>query len=121
MTGVHAASFWVGGTVPGYAWGEGKRERAAVRSKKFRKGTVPRQCISIPAHDFVPLHFSVVIAGRRLGPGGFRQYWHRSFICRNLWVGGQDAPRERDSSDVRGASGRKAECGSGSVKSEFCI
>ena len=29
--------------------------------------------------------------------------------------------RERDSSDVRGASGCKAECGSGSVKSVFCI
>lgn len=28
---------------------------------------------------------------------------------------------ERDSSDVRGASGRKAECGSGSVKSVFYI
>ena len=38
MTGVHAASFWVGGTVPGYAWGEGKGERAAVRSKKFKRG-----------------------------------------------------------------------------------
>ena len=115
MTGVHAASFWVGGTVPGYAWGEGKGERAAVRSKKFKRGRFRDSVYQYRRMFLCPSIFPLLL------PGGFRQYWYRSFICRNLWVGGQDAPRERGSSDVRGASGRKAECGSGSVKSEFCI
>ena len=41
MTGVHAASFWVGGTVPGYAWGEGKGEAARREVEEVQKGTVP--------------------------------------------------------------------------------
>lgn len=68
-----------------------------------------------------PSIFPLLLQGGVLGRVDFDNTGIRSFICRNLWVGGQDAPRERGSSDVHGASGRKAECGSGSVKSEFYI
>ena len=94
---------FVGGTVPGYAWGEGKGERAAVRSKKFKRGRFRDSVYHTAACFLCPSIFPLLLLGGVFGPGGFRQYWHRSlFICRNLWVGGQDAPRERGSSDVRG-------------------
>ncbi len=99
MTGVHAASFWVGGTVPGYAWGEGKRERAAVRSKKFKRGRFRDSVYQYRRMFLCPSIFPLLLQGGVLGRVDF----------------------DNTGSDVHGASGRKAECGSGSVKSEFYI
>lgn len=88
--------------------GTGRRE-----VEKVQKGTISRQCISIPAHDFVPLHFPLLLLGGVLGRCS--TILASVVYMRKPVVRGQGACRERDSSDVRGASGCKAECG-GSVK-----
>ncbi len=67
MTGVHAASFWVGGTVPGYAWGEGKGERAAVRSKKFKRGRFRDSVYQYRRMFLCPSIFPLLLLGGVLG------------------------------------------------------
>ena len=67
MTGVHAASFWVGGTVPGYAWGEGKGERAAVRSKKFKRGRFRDSVYQYRRMFLCPSIFPLLLQGGVLG------------------------------------------------------
>ena len=67
MTGVHAASFWVGGTVPGYAWGEGKGERAAVRSKKFKRGRFRDSVYQYRRMFLCPSIYPLLLQGGVLG------------------------------------------------------
>ena len=117
MTGVHAASFWVGGTVPGYAWGEGKGERAAVRSKKFKRGRFRDSVYQYRRMFLCPSIFPLLLQGGVLG----RVDFDNTGIGRCLYAETLLGRWTRCTTRAWQFGCAWPECGSGSVKSEFYI